>query len=80
MKQDTHCNGVKECFSPSKVKKWAIDDLQSTISWLESQDEKVNLFWLDICNHLIYFVFAARYHLYVLEIDVIKFDSLSIQF
>ncbi|XP_019195567.1 PREDICTED: DNA-repair protein XRCC1 [Ipomoea nil] len=38
--KDTHSNGVKECFSPSKVKKWAIDDLQSTISWLESQDEK----------------------------------------
>nr|GME03211.1 DNA-repair protein XRCC1 [Ipomoea batatas] len=35
-----YSNGVKECFSPSKVKKWAIDDLQSTISWLESQDEK----------------------------------------
>nr|GMC73321.1 DNA-repair protein XRCC1 [Ipomoea batatas] len=38
--KDTDSNGVKECFSPSKVKKWAIDDLQSTISWLESQDEK----------------------------------------
>lgn len=38
--KDTDSNGVKECFSPSKLKKWAIDDLQSTISWLESQDEK----------------------------------------
>lgn len=28
------------CFSPSKVKKWAIDDLNNTISWLESQEEK----------------------------------------
>ncbi|KAG6475786.1 hypothetical protein ZIOFF_065015 [Zingiber officinale] len=27
-------------FSPSKIKKWAIDDLHKTMSWLESQDEK----------------------------------------
>ncbi|CAL9010269.1 unnamed protein product [Prunus brigantina] len=33
-------NSVKECFSPSKVKKWAVDDLNKTISWLESQEEK----------------------------------------
>ncbi|THG21345.1 hypothetical protein TEA_016556 [Camellia sinensis var. sinensis] len=33
-------NPVKESFSPSKVKKWAIDDLNKTISWLESQEEK----------------------------------------
>ncbi|CAN6707067.1 unnamed protein product [Malus baccata var. baccata] len=33
-------NTVKECFSPSKVKKWAVDDLNKTISWLESQEEK----------------------------------------
>ncbi|XP_052182564.1 DNA-repair protein XRCC1 isoform X2 [Diospyros lotus] len=31
---------AKECFSASKVKTWAIDDLNKTISWLESQDEK----------------------------------------
>ncbi|XP_004302930.1 PREDICTED: DNA-repair protein XRCC1 [Fragaria vesca subsp. vesca] len=31
---------VKECFSPSEVKKWAVDDLKKTISWLESQEEK----------------------------------------
>ncbi|KAJ7962940.1 DNA-repair protein XRCC1 [Quillaja saponaria] len=30
----------KKCFSPSEVKKWASDDLNSTILWLESQEEK----------------------------------------
>ncbi|GFY97016.1 BRCT domain-containing DNA repair protein [Actinidia rufa] len=33
-------NPAKEFFSSSKVKKWAIDDLEKTISWLESQEEK----------------------------------------
>lgn len=33
-------NPTKECFSPSKVKEWVIDDLNRTISWLESQEEK----------------------------------------
>lgn len=33
-------NPAKECFSPSKVKKWAIDDFNETVSWLESQEEK----------------------------------------
>lgn len=33
-------NTAKECFSPSKVKRWAVDDLSKTITWLESQDEK----------------------------------------
>lgn len=33
-------NPSKECFSPSKVKEWVIDDLNRTISWLESQEEK----------------------------------------
>ncbi|OUZ99685.1 BRCT domain [Macleaya cordata] len=32
-------NPVKERLSPSKVKKWAMDDLNKTISWLESQEE-----------------------------------------
>lgn len=31
---------AKGGFSPSKVKKWAIDDLERTQSWLESQEEK----------------------------------------
>lgn len=31
---------VSDCFSPSRVKKWASDDLVKTLSWLESQDEK----------------------------------------
>ncbi|KAG1330050.1 DNA-repair protein XRCC1 [Cocos nucifera] len=30
----------KDHFSCAKIKKWAIDDLNKTISWLESQDEK----------------------------------------
>lgn len=30
----------RECFSPSKLKKWAIDDYHKTLSWLESQEEK----------------------------------------
>ncbi|KAJ8773441.1 hypothetical protein K2173_004271 [Erythroxylum novogranatense] len=33
---------AKVYFSPSKVKEWAVDDLNRTISWLESQDEKPN--------------------------------------
>ncbi|KAK7399659.1 hypothetical protein VNO78_10846 [Psophocarpus tetragonolobus] len=31
---------VRKCFEPSEVKKWAIDDLNKTIQWLESQEEK----------------------------------------
>lgn len=27
-------------FSPSKIKEWAIDDLNKTVSWLESREEK----------------------------------------
>ncbi|PHT79420.1 DNA-repair protein XRCC1 [Capsicum annuum] len=38
--EEVHCDNVKDGFSPSKVKKWAIDDLNRTISWLENQDEK----------------------------------------
>ncbi|RVW28984.1 DNA-repair protein XRCC1 [Vitis vinifera] len=33
-------NPAKDLFSPSEVKKWAIDDLHKTISWLDSQEEK----------------------------------------
>ncbi|KAL5576385.1 hypothetical protein UlMin_018084 [Ulmus minor] len=33
-------NPAKALFSPSKVKKWAIEDLNNTVSWLESQEEK----------------------------------------
>ena len=32
---------AKKLFPPSEVKKWAIDDLNKTIQWLESQEEKV---------------------------------------
>ncbi|KAE9588041.1 hypothetical protein Lal_00003223 [Lupinus albus] len=31
---------ARKCFVPSEVKKWAIDDLNKTIRWLESQEEK----------------------------------------
>ncbi|KAH1219459.1 DNA-repair protein XRCC1 [Glycine max] len=31
---------ARKCFEPSEVKKWAIDDLNKTIQWLESQEEK----------------------------------------
>ena len=41
IKQCQASNTAKECFSPSKVKRWAVDDLSKTITWLESQDEKV---------------------------------------
>ncbi|KAK7325191.1 hypothetical protein VNO77_29347 [Canavalia gladiata] len=30
----------RKCFNPSEVKKWAVDDLNKTIQWLESQEEK----------------------------------------
>ncbi|XP_058226823.1 DNA-repair protein XRCC1 isoform X2 [Rhododendron vialii] len=40
VKQSGSSNPAKECFCPSKVKKWAIDDLNKTVSWLESQEEK----------------------------------------
>ncbi|KAH7565153.1 hypothetical protein JRO89_XS09G0147100 [Xanthoceras sorbifolium] len=33
-------NPPKEKFSPSELKKWAAGDLNKTISWLESQEEK----------------------------------------
>ncbi|KAJ8560697.1 hypothetical protein K7X08_022557 [Anisodus acutangulus] len=39
--EEVQCDKVKDGFSPSKVKKWAIDDLKRTISWLENQDERV---------------------------------------
>lgn len=31
---------ARKCFEPSEVKKWALDDLNKTIQWLESQEEK----------------------------------------
>ncbi|KAK6148907.1 hypothetical protein DH2020_016432 [Rehmannia glutinosa] len=39
-KKTTGSSKMKGCFSPSKVKKWAVEDLKRTIAWLESQDEK----------------------------------------
>ena len=35
-------DSAKVHFSPSKVKEWAIDDLNRTISWLGNQEEKVS--------------------------------------
>ncbi|KAM5578949.1 DNA-repair protein XRCC1 [Rosa sericea] len=40
LKRVKSADSVRECFSPSEVKKWAVDDLKKTISWLESQEEK----------------------------------------
>ncbi|KAK7335955.1 hypothetical protein VNO80_28113 [Phaseolus coccineus] len=31
---------ARKCFEPLEVKKWAIDDLNKTIQWLQSQEEK----------------------------------------
>ncbi|KAK4428067.1 DNA-repair protein XRCC1 [Sesamum alatum] len=39
-KKTTGSSKTKGCFSPAKVKKWAVEDLKRTISWLENQDEK----------------------------------------
>ncbi|KAL8458143.1 hypothetical protein ACS0TY_035032 [Phlomoides rotata] len=39
-KKATGSSKMKGCFSPSKVKKWAVEDLKRTISWLENQEEK----------------------------------------
>ncbi|GKV35750.1 hypothetical protein SLEP1_g43971, partial [Rubroshorea leprosula] len=39
-KQSSH--PAKEIFSPSQVKKWAIDGFIKTISWLETQKEKAS--------------------------------------
>lgn len=39
--QVTCSDKANDYFSPSKIKKWALDDLNQTVSWLESQDEKV---------------------------------------
>ncbi|CAJ1955178.1 unnamed protein product [Sphenostylis stenocarpa] len=35
-----HTDVTRKCFEPLEVKKWAIDDLNKTIKWLESQEEK----------------------------------------
>lgn len=52
-------NSAKEFFSPSEVKKWAVDDFNNTISWLESQEEKVR-------GHLLaQFYLPAEIHRYI---------------
>ncbi|KAL9232051.1 hypothetical protein vseg_007199 [Gypsophila vaccaria] len=39
LKTDT-AKCIREKLSPSKVTKWALDDFNKTLTWLESQDEK----------------------------------------
>ncbi|KAI3455390.1 hypothetical protein Pfo_012053 [Paulownia fortunei] len=39
-KKATGSSKMKGGFSPSKAKKWAVEDLNRTISWLENQDER----------------------------------------
>lgn len=53
--QSRQSNLSRDCFSPSKLKKWAIDDYHKTLSWLESQEEKVThvLFCFMQCIDLI---------------------------
>ncbi|KAI5414023.1 hypothetical protein KIW84_058242 [Lathyrus oleraceus] len=36
-------DSTRKCFEPSEVKKWALDDLNKTIQWLESQEEKIQV-------------------------------------
>lgn len=48
MQETTDVDGQ---FSPSEIKKWAIDDLHNTMSWLESQDEKVSSLIYYYRNH-----------------------------
>jgi DNA-repair protein XRCC1 len=40
--QAGQADATNKYFSPSKIKQWAIDDFAKTISWLESQEEKVS--------------------------------------
>lgn len=49
---------AKEYFSPPKVKKWAIDDFNKTVSWLESQEEKV------LKSSLTCFAFSVNLQIY----------------
>ncbi|KAG6430023.1 hypothetical protein SASPL_108082 [Salvia splendens] len=39
-KKATGTSKMKGSFSPAKAKKWAVEDLKRTVSWLESQEEK----------------------------------------
>jgi DNA-repair protein XRCC1 len=38
-----HSDVTSKQFSPTKIKQWAKNDLAQTISWLESQEEKVSI-------------------------------------
>ena len=41
--QAGHSDSGNIHFSPSKIKQWAMDDLTQTVSWLNSQEEKVGV-------------------------------------
>jgi len=41
--QAGNLESANKCFSPSKIKQWAVDDLAQTMSWLDSQEEKVGV-------------------------------------
>ncbi|KAK6124902.1 hypothetical protein DH2020_041363 [Rehmannia glutinosa] len=74
-KKTTGSSKMKGCFSPSKVKKWAVEDLKRTIAWLESQDEKdaiealkqglVWAFWL---------IIVFLHHYVLLENETVQFN------
>lgn len=51
LQHDVASSTEQEYFVPSKVKKWAADDFSKTISWLESQDEKVNYIAFSTCQY-----------------------------
>ncbi|KAL1551467.1 DNA-repair protein XRCC1-like isoform X1 [Salvia divinorum] len=40
LKKATGSSKIKGSFSPAKAKKWAVEDLKRTVSWLENQEEK----------------------------------------
>lgn len=41
LQHKANSNVTEDLFIPSKVKSWAIVDLNRTTTWLESQEEKV---------------------------------------
>lgn len=75
-------NPARVYLSPSKVKEWAIDDLNKTILWLDSQEEKVrgnfnfSFFWqvnfnLVIWMHLIMNIFICHLFAILLNLYVV---------
>ena len=60
IKQCRAFNTAKECFSLSKVKRWSVNDLSKTITWLGSQDEKVQGL---CCCHCYYYKLEKKKNL-----------------